>query len=40
MGIVAAGSNGIVAKNSAKIHYAGHFAMIAKFHYHSEFSIS
>ena len=37
MGIVATGSNGTVARNSAKIRYAGHFAMIAKFRYHSEF---
>ena len=40
VGIVAAGSNGTVARNSAKIRYAGHFAMIAKFCYHSEFSLS
>ena len=38
-GIVATGSNGTVAMNSAKIHYAGYFAMIAKFCYHSEFSL-
>ena len=38
MGIVAAESNGTVARNSAKIRYAVHFAMIAfaiiaNFHY-------
>ena len=38
--IVAAGSNGIVARNSAKIRYAGHFAMLPKFRYHNEFSLS
>ena len=36
VGIVAVGSNGTVARNSAKIRYVGHFAMIAKFRYHSE----
>ena len=38
-GIVAAGSNENVARNSAKIRYAGHFAMMANFRYHSEFSL-
>ena len=40
VGIVAAGSKGTVAKNSAKIRYVGHFSMIAKFLYDSEFSLS
>ena len=39
VGIVAAGSNETVARNSAKIRYAGHFTMIAKFRHHSEFSL-
>ena len=33
VGIVATGSNGIVARKSAKIRYAGHFAIIANFRY-------
>ena len=40
VGIVTAGSNGTVARNSSKIRYAGHFDMIAKFRYHSEISLS
>ena len=36
VGIVAAGSNGTVARNSAKIRYAGHFAIIEKITVHSE----
>ena len=39
VGIVATRSNGTVARKSDKIRYAGHFAMIAKFRYHSEFSL-
>ena len=39
VGIVAVESNGTVARNSAKILYARHFSMIAKFRYHSEFSL-
>ena len=39
VGIVAVESNGTVARNSAKIRYARHFAMIAKFRYHCEFSL-
>ena len=40
MGIVAAGSNGTVAGTVPKFATRDNFAMIAKFLYHSEFSLS
>ena len=39
-GIVAAGSNGTVAGTVPKFATHDNFAMIAKFHYDSEFSLS
>ena len=39
VGIVAAGSNGTVARNSAKILYAGHLAMIANFRYIAKITV-